>query len=307
MPRRAPRRSARIKAKNKSISYKDPSSESEESSESETNASTTSQSSSSSSSPSDASESSSSSSDHQIECICGEPNDDRIMICCDKCSIWYHHDCVHLTVSKVNALSTSHKEWLCPSCTKQLKKKKKRRMKRKRSKSRHSPPSKRRKINETDHSLGFKILEAIRHIKAGSKGVTRADITNYILSTYNMGDCPSFNASLRKTLASMIDFGVLSYGTSKRRYKMTNKGKREHASNDKQSEDSLPTPPFPSNTFPTIDVQQLAIRRAFDTSSTLPNMRSFELPFAPSPVDRRAPSIGTQFMHFCDMYLLLCT
>merc|ERR1719244_2351290 len=49
-------------------------------------------------------------------CVCGDTDDNRLMICCDGCDIWYHHDCAKLTVSRANRLSKSNKKWFCPRC-----------------------------------------------------------------------------------------------------------------------------------------------------------------------------------------------
>jgi len=155
MPRSL-RRSARIKAK-EAITYKDPSTESEESTDNETNESISSNSSSSSAEQRS----------RQTECICDKPNDNRIMICCDKCFVWYHHDCVKLTVSKVNVLSIATKDWLCPSCKRKQSMpiiRKLKRKRRKRSKSRNSPSNKRRKkTNEHSEHLSAE-QHAIRRV-----------------------------------------------------------------------------------------------------------------------------------------------
>ena len=67
----------------------------------------------------------------ELHCICKQAEDERIMILCDNCHIWHHHNCVHLTKKKVQSLSKSKKKWFCPSCTKKLSKKKRKTNKKK--------------------------------------------------------------------------------------------------------------------------------------------------------------------------------
>ncbi len=45
-------------------------------------------------------------------CVCGGPSDGRFMLCCDRCSKWYHGQC--LSISKDNV--DEEAEWKCPEC-----------------------------------------------------------------------------------------------------------------------------------------------------------------------------------------------
>ncbi len=35
--------------------------------------------------------------DGKVFCLCREPDDGRVMVQCDRCQEWYHHDCVDIT------------------------------------------------------------------------------------------------------------------------------------------------------------------------------------------------------------------
>eukprot|EP00522_Entomoneis_paludosa_P015451 CAMPEP_0172443972 /NCGR_PEP_ID=MMETSP1065-20121228/4143_1 /TAXON_ID=265537 /ORGANISM="Amphiprora paludosa, Strain CCMP125" /LENGTH=1927 /DNA_ID=CAMNT_0013194385 /DNA_START=54 /DNA_END=5837 /DNA_ORIENTATION=- len=45
-------------------------------------------------------------------CVCGGPSDGRMMLCCDKCDIWFHSHCVGLSTEEANKIE----EWVCPPC-----------------------------------------------------------------------------------------------------------------------------------------------------------------------------------------------
>jgi hypothetical protein len=46
-------------------------------------------------------------------CLCGGPSDGRIMLCCDKCELWFHGTCMQVTKESSHNL----KKWNCPSCS----------------------------------------------------------------------------------------------------------------------------------------------------------------------------------------------
>mmetsp|Transcript_3708 Transcript_3708/g.10216 ORF Transcript_3708/g.10216 Transcript_3708/m.10216 type:complete len:1861 (+) Transcript_3708:82-5664(+) len=45
-------------------------------------------------------------------CVCGGPSDGRMMLCCDKCDVWFHSNCVGLSTKEASAVE----EWICPPC-----------------------------------------------------------------------------------------------------------------------------------------------------------------------------------------------
>lgn len=50
-----------------------------------------------------------------LYCYCHSPEDDRFMICCDKCENWFHGDCAGLTRK---AVGDQLQSWLCLTCAK---------------------------------------------------------------------------------------------------------------------------------------------------------------------------------------------
>lgn len=120
------RRSSRIKQKGVRTRYTAPDTDEDEDSELDYESSSNSK---------DEEESSYSPSDGENDCICGKPQDNRIMICCDKCNLWYHHNCVKLSKSKVNALSKSNTKWFCPQCKKSQSSQKSKKKKKTKSKT----------------------------------------------------------------------------------------------------------------------------------------------------------------------------
>eukprot|EP01084_Bolivina_argentea_P129059 227996_1 len=76
-------------------------------------------------------------------------------------------------------------------------------------------------------------LDAIVHTKHGAKGVSRFKITRYIERNYQVLLGSYFNATLRKALFDGIRRGVLIYGHTKERYKITKLGKKENNEKDK--------------------------------------------------------------------------
>jgi len=127
------RRSARIREL-EAKKYADPATESEESSDDDL-------------SEPEMEEKAESNDENEALCLCHKAQDDRTMICCDECDVWFHHNCVHLTASKVDELSNSDKKWYCPSCQKQRPSKKKwpKRKKKKKKKKKKKPKKKNRK------------------------------------------------------------------------------------------------------------------------------------------------------------------
>ncbi|GAX11534.1 hypothetical protein FisN_22Lh226 [Fistulifera solaris] len=45
-------------------------------------------------------------------CVCGGPSDGRFMLCCDRCSKWYHGQCLNISKDSVD----EDAEWKCPEC-----------------------------------------------------------------------------------------------------------------------------------------------------------------------------------------------
>eukprot|EP00730_Choanoeca_flexa_P014778 TRINITY_DN6586_c0_g2_i1.p1 TRINITY_DN6586_c0_g2~~TRINITY_DN6586_c0_g2_i1.p1 ORF type:complete len:445 (+),score=67.01 TRINITY_DN6586_c0_g2_i1:101-1435(+) len=52
----------------------------------------------------------------ELHCICREPNDGRVMVCCDKCDVWYHGECVGMTQADIDALDDDNLEYTCLVC-----------------------------------------------------------------------------------------------------------------------------------------------------------------------------------------------
>ena len=50
-----------------------------------------------------------------VYCICRQP-EVFPMIECDKCSVWFHQDCVRVPDSLMRLLATEDDDWYCPSC-----------------------------------------------------------------------------------------------------------------------------------------------------------------------------------------------
>ena len=52
--------------------------------------------------------------------LCQGRDDGRLMICCDlqgeNCNVWYHYDCVGLTLEEGRRIGASGKDFVCPSC-----------------------------------------------------------------------------------------------------------------------------------------------------------------------------------------------
>ena len=59
--------------------------------------------------------------DPDLWCSCqGHDDGPSVMICCyhqgENCNIWYHHDCVGLTLEEGRRIGASGKHFVCPSC-----------------------------------------------------------------------------------------------------------------------------------------------------------------------------------------------
>lgn len=58
--------------------------------------------------------------DPDLWCSCQGRDDGRLMICCDRqgenCYVWYHYDCVGLTLEEGRRIGASGKDFVCPSC-----------------------------------------------------------------------------------------------------------------------------------------------------------------------------------------------
>ena len=56
----------------------------------------------------------------KLWCSCGSHDDGRLMLCCDKQTVgycvWYHYDCVGLSLSDGLQLGTSQDGFVCPHC-----------------------------------------------------------------------------------------------------------------------------------------------------------------------------------------------
>ena len=58
--------------------------------------------------------------DPDLWCSCQGCDDGRLMICCDQqgenCNVWYHYDCVGLTLEEGWRIGASGKDFVCPLC-----------------------------------------------------------------------------------------------------------------------------------------------------------------------------------------------
>ena len=58
--------------------------------------------------------------DPDLWCSCQGRDDGRLMICCDRqgedFNVWYHYDCVGLTLEEGRRIGASGKDFVCPSC-----------------------------------------------------------------------------------------------------------------------------------------------------------------------------------------------
>ena len=54
-------------------------------------------------------------------CSCGGYDDGRLILCCDRqmvgCCVWYHYDCVGLSISDGLQLGASENGFVCPHCS----------------------------------------------------------------------------------------------------------------------------------------------------------------------------------------------
>ena len=57
--------------------------------------------------------------DPDLWCSCRGRDDGHLMICCDQqgesCNVWYHYDCVGLTLEEGRRIGASGKDFVCPS------------------------------------------------------------------------------------------------------------------------------------------------------------------------------------------------
>ena len=58
--------------------------------------------------------------DPELWCSCRGRDDGRLMICCDQqgenCNVWYHYDCLGLTMEESRRIGASGEGFVCPSC-----------------------------------------------------------------------------------------------------------------------------------------------------------------------------------------------
>ena len=74
-------------------------------------------------------------------------------------------------------------------------------------------------------------FEAIMHTRHAGKGASRAKIANYLKANYGdtgIAEGAQFNTCLRKALQDGIARGVLEFGATEQRYKITNLGRKEN-------------------------------------------------------------------------------
>lgn len=50
----------------------------------------------------------------ELYCLCKQPHDDKFMLQCDQCEIWYHGECVEITEDEAEKMRV----YQCPSCLK---------------------------------------------------------------------------------------------------------------------------------------------------------------------------------------------
>ena len=58
--------------------------------------------------------------DPELWCSCQGYDDGRLMIYCDRrgedCCVWYHYDCLGLTIEEGQRIEASNEDFVCPSC-----------------------------------------------------------------------------------------------------------------------------------------------------------------------------------------------
>ncbi|ELT92178.1 hypothetical protein CAPTEDRAFT_141183, partial [Capitella teleta] len=52
----------------------------------------------------------------KLYCICQRPYSKRFMICCDKCTEWYHGFCMGITKNQGKKMAVNQHVWVCPVC-----------------------------------------------------------------------------------------------------------------------------------------------------------------------------------------------
>ena len=55
----------------------------------------------------------------RLWCVCRKPHNNMFMICCDKCSDWFHGRCVKITRSMARELIDNGLDFICPKCVRQ--------------------------------------------------------------------------------------------------------------------------------------------------------------------------------------------
>ena len=135
--------------------------------------------------------------DDNTYCICGETENERMMICCDRCNIWYHYDCAKLTLSTAKRLSKSKKKWFCPSCSsKEKRNKKSTAKKRTTSNTTKRSTSNTRKSTKTKQSRKRKRQEIEQNDNL-SHSVTGNNNNENINNTNDDANCSSHSYPLR--------------------------------------------------------------------------------------------------------------
>lgn len=51
-----------------------------------------------------------------VVCTCRKPEGKKLLICCDQCGEWYHHDCVGLTEAEVKRMGDEEENYICQNC-----------------------------------------------------------------------------------------------------------------------------------------------------------------------------------------------
>lgn len=53
----------------------------------------------------------------EVFCICRQPENGRLMICCDECDEWFHADCIDLSEKdKETYKNNPDIDFICPFC-----------------------------------------------------------------------------------------------------------------------------------------------------------------------------------------------
>ena len=55
--------------------------------------------------------------DLELFCLCRQPEDERFMVCCDKCNDWFHGECLNMSEEEVETYKDNPDlEFICPLC-----------------------------------------------------------------------------------------------------------------------------------------------------------------------------------------------